>query len=278
MSPGGLSYAAVLPMACTILGPGLVGSYLGIAAGARTYIPGPSGHPAALRARLPSGPATWQPQRVAVPTGPVLAATRCDVALRADLGTDVLAAQNGLGQTHAVAVCFFAVDLDPKGTVVAHGLTPRLVLTTPSPRWQPVLTAWRRAGLIVDEVADLRPAQWEKAILNATVGPLCLATGLRMAGVWAHAPWRELTMAATHEGVAIAHAAGIAVNRDLPERAAAFFAAVGAHRPSVLKHPGELPAILLPLLTAARTHGVQAPALERIATLVEQTQAVATAP
>lgn len=265
-------------MPCTILGPGLVGSYLGIAAGSRTCIPGPSGRPTAYRAHLPSGPATWQPQCVAVPTGPVLATTRCDVGLRADLGADLLAAQNGLGQTHAVAVCFFALDLNAEGTVVAHGPTPRVVLKSPSPRWQPVLSAWRHAGLIVDEVADLRPAQWEKAILNATVGPLCLATGLSMAGVWAHAPWRTLTMAATHEGLAIAHAADIAVDNDLPERAATFFAAVGAHRPSVLKHPGELPAILPPLLTAARKHGVAAPALERIANLVEQTQAVATAP
>lgn len=272
-----LSYAAALPMTCTIIGPGLVGSYLGIAAGAKDCIPGPSGRPTAFTAQLPTGLATWQPRVVATAPGPILAATRCDVVPRPALGVDGIAAQNGLAPIATVAICFFALDLDARGVVVAHGPAPRVVLRPPSARWQPIITAWRAAGLTIEEVDDLRPARWEKAILNATVGPLCLATGLSMAGVWADPQWRALTLTATQEGVAIAKASDIAVDPELPARAAAFFAAVGAHRPSVLKHAGELPFILPPLLAQARARAVATPALERITTLVEQAQAVAAA-
>jgi len=251
-------------MPCTILGPGLVGSYLGIAAQAVVCIPGPSGRPTAFVAKLPRGEAQWQPRLTHVAVGPILAGTRCNTAIAARLGRDGLAAQNGLGQDYPVAVCFFALDLDARGAVFARGKVPRLVCTVPGPRWRPVIAAWRATGIHVDEVSDVRPAQWEKAILNATLGPLCLATGLSLAGVWADPHWRQVTLAATHEGLAIAQAEGIAVAPDLVTQAAIFFDHLAGHRPSVLKDAGEIPHIIPPLLRAARRHRLPAPALTLI--------------
>jgi ketopantoate reductase len=147
-----------------------------------------------------------------------------------------------------------------------------------------VAAAWRAAGITVEEVADIRPAQWEKTILNATVGPLCLALAAPgaasgngrhgpgdqslMAAVWSNPRLRGLCLEATREGGRIAAAAGIAIAPGLAERAESFFAAVGAHRPSVLRDPGELPWVLGHLRAAAAAAGVPIPALDAIAAQV----------
>jgi hypothetical protein len=247
----------------TLVGPGLVGSYLGAAAGIAVAVPGPSGRIRAGRVRLPAGESRFAPTLVPLTAvrGPVLVACRAHRTPWAQLPGEVLAAQNGLGHTVPVAVCFLAVD-EADGVIAATGPTPRIVLAR-DPRWAGLAAAWRGAGLTVDEVADVRPAQWEKCILNATVGPLCLATGLRMGAVWREPELRRLVLAATQEGIAAAAAAGVVLADGLVERATVFFAGVGDHRPSVLADPGELPWILDPL---RRSGGC--PALDRIAALV----------
>jgi ketopantoate reductase len=266
-------------MTCGIFGPGLVGSYLGAAAGSPWVVPGPSGQVRATRVRLPSGVREWNPRlltsaRETLPSErPMLVASRVHQTPWNCLPLDALCAQNGLGQARAVAVCFFAVDRDDDGVLHATGPVPRVVVGRLGRRWEPVLAAWRAAGLQVDEVADVAPAQWEKTILNATVGPLCLATGLGMAGVWAEPQLRELAIAATGEGLAIAAATGIAIPEGAEQRAAAFFAAVGGHRPSVVRDAGELPAMLGHLLRSARAAQVPAPSLASIAARVDAARA-----
>jgi len=262
-------------MSLTVLGPGLVGAFLGAAAGATWAVPRTGSRPPAPRVQLPAhaGPIAWRPRWTTLaevgPAAPLLVATGIPDTPWAALPADALVAQNGLGQPRPVVTCFLALDLGPDGAVRHVGPPPRLVLADPGPAWAGIITAWRAAGLGVEVVADPRPAQWEKAILNATVGPLCLATGLGMGEVWADPLLRDLTVAGTAEGIAIARAAGIALDDQLAARAAAFFAQVGAHRPSLLKHAGELPWVLGHLQRAARRGGCACPALTRIASLVE---------
>lgn len=197
--------------------------------------------------------------------GPLLVATRCHQTPWGSLPKECLMAQNGLGQAQPLAVCFMALDRNEAGQIFATGVQPRVVVGPLPIFWQETLTAWRQAGILVDTVADVRPAQWEKAILNATVGPLCLATRQRMDQVWADAELRALVLAATGEGAALAAAVGQAVAPELSERAAQFFAQVGAHQPSVLRDPGELPWILGHLLAIARHYHLPTPALGAIA-------------
>jgi len=262
-------------MSLVVLGPGLVGSFLGAAAGAESCVARPGGKPRARLVRLPGRPkpVTWQPRGATLadldPTSPLLVATGIPDTPWNALPTQALVAQNGLGQPRPVLTCFLALDVGPDGAVRHVGPPPRVVLADPGPAWAMIIAAWRAAGLAVEVVADPRPAQWEKAILNATVGPLCLATGLGMGEVWADPALRTLTMAATGEGVAIARASGIAIDDGMAERAAAFFAQVGDHRPSLLKHAGELPWVLGHLQRAAQRAGLARPALEAIAGLVE---------
>lgn len=201
---------------------------------------------------------------IARATSPALVATRVHQTHWDHLPADSLAAQNGLGQPIPVVVCFMAIDRTAAGAITSVGVTPRLVVGPVSAGWRPVLTAWRAAGLQVEEVADVLPAQWEKAILNATVGPLCRATGLSMAAVWADVALRALVLTATAEGETIAQAQGVRLVPGVVERAAEFFARVGNHQPSAVRDPGELPSILGHLLRCAPG---PAPALAKIAEL-----------
>ncbi len=254
-------------MACAVFGPGLVGTYLGAAAGALEAVPGPSGRCAAEVVRFAVGERSWQPRLVAQTNLPLLVTTRCHQTPWVDLPTDVLVVQNGLGQPRPVATAFMALDV-VDGVLLAVGPPPRLVLPRLAAHWQPVLRAWRDAGLVIEEVTDPHPAQWEKAILNATVGPLTLTRqgpAATMAAVWADPLARALVLAATEEGVAIARAAGIALDDRVVTRASAFFSAIGTHLPSCRRDPGELPLIHGPLLAAAARHGIPAPVLSAIA-------------
>ncbi len=254
--------------ALAVLGPGLVGSYLGAAARASHAILGSSGRIRARSALTPAGISAWDPQKTTLaelpPSIPLLVCTRVHQTPWEQLPDRALAAQNGLGQPCAVLTCFMALDPGPSGVAATGWQAPRLVLARPARAWRAVLAAWRACGIAVEEVDDARPAQWEKAILNATVGPLCLATGLSMAAVWSDARLRALVVAGTLEGVAIAQRHGITIPDGAPDRAAGFFASVGRHRPSVLSDQGELPFVLGALLQHAARGGIEVPALARI--------------
>lgn len=234
-------------------------------------VPGASQRCAAERVLLPvskrTGERIWQPRLVAQSHLPLLVTTRCHQTPWSVVPTGALVVQNGLGQPRPVVTAFMALDVID-GVLTALGPAPRLVVMQQMEQWQPVLRAWRDAGLQVEEVADPRPAQWEKAILNATVGPLTLTrsgAAATMKAVWADPIARALVLAATEEGLAIAHAEGIRLAAGVVERASAFFSAIGDHVPSCRRDPGELPHIHGPLLAAAARHGVAAPVLTAIA-------------
>jgi hypothetical protein len=114
-------------MTCTVIGPGLVGCYLGAAAGSTQVVAGPRGNIRSTVVRLPSSTVTWAPRIIdQVPTNvPALITCRVHQTDWHVMPTDALAAQNGLGQPRAVAVCFFAIDID-HGVVHATGPRPRV--------------------------------------------------------------------------------------------------------------------------------------------------------
>jgi hypothetical protein len=260
-------------MTCCVFGPGLVGSFLGAAAGSVLAIPGPSGAVRATSILLAGRQLTWQPRLARLDevapelaSGlPLLVASRVHQTPWSRLPADARAAQNGLGQPRAVVTCFFAIDRDPDGVLSATGPSPRVVVSAADRSWSPVFAAWRAHGLKVEICGDPRPAQWEKTVLNATVGPLCLASGLSMGAVWSDDQLRQLVLAATAEGEGLARACGVACPPGMVDRAQAFFSQVGAHRPSLLADPGELPWVLGSLLASARRCAFPVPHLQRIA-------------
>jgi hypothetical protein len=262
-------------MTCCVFGPGLVGSFLGAAAGSALAIPGPSGAVTATTIILAGRTLTWRPRlarldelAAELAAGlPLLVASRVHQTPWHRLPGAARAAQNGLGQPRPVVTCFFAIDRAPDGALSATGPSPRVVVSQADRRWSPVFAAWRAHGLEVEVCADPRPAQWEKTVLNATVGPLCLGTGLSMGAVWADDRLRQLALDATAEGDGLARACGVDCPPGMVARAQAFFSQVGAHRPSLLDDPGELPWVLGRLLAYARDRAVPVPQLQRIADL-----------
>jgi len=268
-------------MTCTIVGPGLVGCFLGAAAGSPTACIRSAGQPRATQVLVDGIQRTWRPRLIALADAgtsrlPLLGCTRIPDTPWAALPAGARLAQNGIGQPLPVVTCFFGLDLGGDGVLRACGPPPRIVMGRGSSAWAAVARAWRAAGIVVEERADPRPAQWEKAILNATVGPLCLATGSGMAAVWADAALRDLVLRATAEGEVCARACGIAIETGLGERAARFFAAIGGHQPSLIDDPRELPWMLGALLERARAALVATPALQRIAAMVSAHRAATT--
>jgi hypothetical protein len=258
-----------------VVGPGLVGSYLGALGGLEAVVCGPSGGLAARMVRSPNGGmALWRPRQVApsvrlvADRKPLLVATRSHQTpawLRP--ATTALAAQNGLGDTLPVVVCYLAITRDRTGMLRhlgADGCPPRVVVGPVDPVWQPVLAAWRRAGIDVEQTTDIASHRWQKAILNATVGPLCLVHGGDMARIWRDPALQSLVRSATAEGAALAAAQGYACASSLPSLAERFFAAVGPHRPSLLRDPGELDDLLPLILRRAAGLGIPCPHLQAI--------------
>jgi hypothetical protein len=251
-------------MSWRVLGAGLLGSFLG-AAGQAGWAGRRRPGRISESVLLPIGQVHWSPAAVAPASTPTLLAMRCHHAPWHNLPPlPLLAAQNGLGQPCPVLVCFFGVDRRPDGIIAATAAQPHLVIGQPIACWLAIVAAWRQAGLKVDVVEDIRPMQWEKAILNATVGPLCLATGRSMRAVWQDPELRDLVLCATSEGVLAAAASGVALPPGMTDRTRAFFDRMGDHRPSVISDPGEIPWVLGRILHAACEHHLPAPALNRI--------------
>lgn len=256
-------------MTLAIIGPGLVGSFLGAAAGATHVVVGPSGAVRANRVLLNGRVQEWKPQRLTAfalrdRSGPVLVATRVPDTPWTITPASALLAQNGLGQRMPVITCFFGLDVDAHGVLKPSGPPPRIVLARPPKEWDGVLQAWSKAGIAVDICADARPAQWEKTILNATVGPLCLATGMSMAEVWNTPSLNTLTLDAIDEGAAIAASCGVTCEPNMRQRAREFFSLMGSHRPSLLSKANELACTLGYLLDRARVRALSCPSLDCI--------------
>ena len=257
-----------------VFGAGLVGSYLGALGGAQQAM---RRHAAVINERIRAVGHTisWHPESLGhLPEdGPLLVATRCHQTPWKRVRPGWLAAQNGIGQTCPVMVCFCAIDRAADGSIFhCSQQQPRLVLAKHQPMWTAAIEHWRAHGILVEEVADVTPYQWEKAILNATLGPLCLATGKSMAKLWSENEMKSLVLEASAEGLHIAKSIGVIIPDGFIQRTISFFDQVGNHRPSIIADCGELSWLFNPLLEAADNHHLPCPALRRIAGLCSALQ------
>jgi 2-dehydropantoate 2-reductase len=126
----------------------------------------------------------------------------------------------------------------------------------------------RRAGLVAEVFADLRPAQWSKLIFNATVNSVAALTGLRHD---AHFAAEDVPTDLGHlvhdlvdEGKAVAAAAGIELYEDPWEMNVLATRRGSAHYPSMLEdveahRATEIDLITGSLVREADRHGVPVP-------------------
>ena len=146
----------------------------------------------------------------------------------------------------------------------------------------------RRAGLVAEVFADLRPAQWSKLIFNATVNSVAALTGLRHD---AHFAAEDVPTDLGHlvhdlvdEGKAVAAAAGIELYEDPWEMNVLATRRGSAHYPSMLEdveahRATEIDLITGSLVREADRHGVPVPlhtALYRLVKAREESWTVQT--
>jgi 2-dehydropantoate 2-reductase len=126
----------------------------------------------------------------------------------------------------------------------------------------------RRAGLLAEVFADLRPAQWSKLIFNATVNSVAALTGLphdaHFAAEDAPTDLGHLVHDLVDEGKAVAAAAGIELHEDPWEMNVLATRRGSAHYPSMLEdveahRATEIDLITGSLVREAERHGVPVP-------------------
>jgi 2-dehydropantoate 2-reductase len=126
----------------------------------------------------------------------------------------------------------------------------------------------RSAGLKVEALRDLRPAQWSKLIFNATVNSVAALTGLphdaHFAAEANETDLGHLVHDLVDEGKAVAAAAGIELHDDPWEMNVLATRRGSAHYPSMLEdveshRPTEIDLITGALVREADRHGVDVP-------------------
>lgn len=139
---------------------------------------------------------------------------------------------------------------------------------TPFDRVEEIADLIARAGLAVEALPDLRPAQWSKLIFNATVNTVAALTGLphdaHFAAEDEPTDLGHLVHDLVDEGKAVAAAAGIALHDDPWEMNVLATQRGSAHYPSMLEdveahRPTEIDLITGALVREAERHGVAAP-------------------
>jgi 2-dehydropantoate 2-reductase len=139
---------------------------------------------------------------------------------------------------------------------------------TPLERVEEIGDLVRRAGLVAEVFADLRPAQWSKLIFNATVNSVAALTGLphdaHFAAEEAPADLGHLVHDLVDEGKAVAAAAGIELHEDPWEMNVLATRRGSAHYPSMLEdveahRATEIDLITGSLVREAERHGVPVP-------------------
>jgi 2-dehydropantoate 2-reductase len=139
---------------------------------------------------------------------------------------------------------------------------------TPSESVEEAAALIQAAGLKVEAMRDLRPAQWSKLIFNATVNSVAALTGLphdpHFAAETSPTDLGHLVHDLVDEGKAVAAAAGIELHDDPWEMNVHATQRGSAHYPSMLEdveahRPTEIDLITGALVREAERHGVDAP-------------------
>jgi len=153
---------------------------------------------------------------------------------------------------------------------------------TPFERVEEVARLLADAGLKVEVLPDLLPAQWSKLIFNATVNGVAALTGLphdaRFAAESDVGDLGHLVHELVDEGKRIAAAAGVELHDDPWEMNVLATKRGSAHYPSMLedveaRRPTEVELINGALVREAARHGVDAPLQTAIYQLVKAREA-----
>ncbi len=204
------------------------------------------------------------------------------LSLQNGLGNDRRLAEHGAAERVLVGSSSLPSDLVGPGKVRSHGEGGSKLYPAfgGDPAFaQQVCELLSRGGLPAQLEPDIHVAIWSKAIFNAAMNPLCALTRRTPGFLGANPESRAMITAAVEEGVAVAHACGIAVPaqpiHDLTEVSMTDHA---NHEASMLQdvkagRRTEVDAINGAIVEAGRAAGVAAPVLETLWRLVKLEEA-----
>jgi len=91
-----------------------------------------------------------------------------------------------------------------------------------------------RSGLETEYTDNIKKYEWEKAILNASLAPVCTATGLTMKEVMDFPALKEIVEKLLVEGIKVAERTGIKFSDNFFEFGLSYLSKGGYHKPSML--------------------------------------------
>jgi 2-dehydropantoate 2-reductase len=241
--------------------------------------------------------ATSEPREIPPCTFGIVAtkSTATEAAIRATAGAfadgAVCSVQNGLGNEETIAR---HVPRVIRGATIRAGrvVEPGVIeVDAEGPTWigpfepQPASMGEVRglaellaaSGLPTEALEDARGAQWTKVLMNASTNGLAALTGLAQGPLVDHPPTRRLISALLHEGLAVAHAQGIAITADLEQVVDESGVSGRDHRPSTLQdvtahRPTEIDALNGAIGRLGRESGIPTPLNDAIAALISGVQ------
>jgi 2-dehydropantoate 2-reductase len=103
------------------------------------------------------------------------------------------------------------------------------------PAAQEIAEMLTEAGLETRFTTNIKKPEWEKAILNSALNPVCAITGKRMKDMVDYEITLSLSEALMREGVAVAEAAGVTFDEGFVEHGVGYLKKAGYHKPSMLQ-------------------------------------------
>jgi 2-dehydropantoate 2-reductase len=139
------------------------------------------------------------------------------------------------------------------------------------------------SGLDTAFTTDIKKYEWEKAILNSSLNPVCALTGKSVKAMMDFELTRSLARALLQEGVRVAEAAGIAFDEGFIEHGIRYLEGVGYHRTSmhqdILRNvPTEIDWISCKIVEWGRKCNVETPYNHTITALIKGLEMKSVAP
>jgi 2-dehydropantoate 2-reductase len=140
-----------------------------------------------------------------------------------------------------------------------------------------------QAGLETQFTTDIKRYEWEKAVLNATLNPVCALTRKRMKDMMDFAPTESLAEDLLREAIEVAEAAGVTFDEGFFEKGIQHLKTVGYHKPSMLQDielgaMTEIDWINGKIVEHAHAHGLKVPNHTVITRLIKGLEIKSAAP
>lgn len=201
----------------------------------------------------------------------------------------LLSAQNGIDNERELARVFgthrtlrmvinYAGNMLDRSTVNVGFFNPPNYLAPLDSRGtslaERVVALLNQTGLTTKIPNQLAKHVWEKAMLNASLAPVCAIAGKTMQEIMGHTSGRHLVINILQEALQVATAEGIHYSDDFMDHCLNYLDLGGGHRPSMLvdldnEHPTEINYLNGKIVEYGKKHGIATPLNQTITTLIQ---------